>query len=94
MPATRKKPAPPPILDNDPDVFWNVDELVRRGIVTSWGDLSWKQMHYGFPKGIILAGKRRSWSAVEVRDWLAQRRDTDAQPRRRRTKRVTASNNL
>jgi hypothetical protein len=84
MPATRKKPAPPPISDDDPDVFWGVDELIRRGIVTGWGDLWSKQTRYGFPRGLILAGKRRSFSAVEVREWLAQRRDTDAAPRRRR----------
>lgn len=68
---------PSAFADDDPDVFWDVNELVQRGIVRGWSDLWTKQKDYGFPRGVILAGKRRIFRATEVRAWIKSREDAN-----------------
>ena len=63
------------IQESDPDVFWDVDELVQRNIVRSWSDLLMKQNKYDFPTGLILAGRRRMFRAVDVRNWIKDREE-------------------
>jgi len=78
MPSKRRPDKPlSPLPDTDPDVFWDVKELTQRGIVRGWGDLWTKQREYGFPKGVALAGRRRSFRAIEVRKWVADREAAD-----------------
>src|SRR4051812_46523081 len=73
--AARKRAPPTPIGEDDPDVFWDVEALVQRGIVRGWSDLWTKQKDYGFPKGVILAGKRRVFRVVDVRAWVKDREE-------------------
>jgi predicted DNA-binding transcriptional regulator AlpA len=64
-----------PLTANDPDVLWDVEDLVVRKIIRSWSDLTMKQRDYGFPTGLILAGRRRMFRRVEVRAWVQSRED-------------------
>jgi predicted DNA-binding transcriptional regulator AlpA len=63
------------LREDDPDIFWDMDELVQRNIVRSWSDLWVKQRDYGFPKGVVLAGRRRHFRAVDVRAWIKAREE-------------------
>jgi hypothetical protein len=71
MTANTRKP--PPINDDDPDVYWTFDELKRRGIVSGHSDLHTKKIFYGFPHGVRLAGKKLVWRRTEVIAWLRKR---------------------
>lgn len=74
MTETRRKSTDPV---DDPMVFWTVEDLKQRGIITSRTDLWTKQKSYGFPKGLILGGKRRLYRASDVKEWVDSREALD-----------------
>jgi hypothetical protein len=69
-------------------------DLLREGIVSSRGDLNYKQTRLGFPRPIKIGPSAAWFPKSEVHDWLAQRaelRDHSTPPEKRSTHKVSRS---